>query len=76
MTTVKIRPYPSQNRTESWTKGEEYCPSCGKQEIWTEEGPGNYYVGEMSVCMACGESHYLISAFDDKRFDLLKAASA
>lgn len=30
-----------------------YCPSCGQQTVWTEEGEGDYYAGPESVCTSC-----------------------
>ena len=30
-----------------------YCPNCGKQEVWYQDGPGDHYVGEQHICSAC-----------------------
>lgn len=36
-----------------------YCPDCGVQDVWEEQGEGDYYVGSHYVCAACGTEHYL-----------------
>jgi hypothetical protein len=36
-----------------------YCPACGQQGIYEEEGEGDYYMGSVSVCILCNSSHYL-----------------
>lgn len=42
-------------------KSKMYCPNCGKQEIWEEQGSGDYYAGVDYVCTACGSKSYLDS---------------
>jgi hypothetical protein len=31
-----------------------HCPGCGKTEVWHEDDPGDYYVGETHLCVECG----------------------
>lgn len=38
---------------ETWCKGALFCPHCGKQEVWEEQGEGDYYVGASFLCIAC-----------------------
>lgn len=49
----------SHKYTETWAVSDFYCPTCGKKEVWTEEGPADYDAGSKSVCAACGATHYL-----------------
>lgn len=49
----------SHKYTETWAATDLYCPSCGKKEVWTEEGPADYDDGAKSFCVACGATHYL-----------------
>jgi predicted RNA-binding Zn-ribbon protein involved in translation (DUF1610 family) len=37
-----------------WKKGVLYCPACGKQGVWEEQDPGDYYVGSDYACTKCG----------------------
>jgi len=37
-----------------WEKTDYFCPACGKQEVWREDGEGDYYVREDYVCISCG----------------------
>ena len=36
-----------------------YCPLCGWQNVWHENDPGDYYVGEKHMCSSCGAGWYL-----------------
>ena len=36
-----------------WRKSSIFCPDCGEQEVWTEEGGGDYYQGPSHICTAC-----------------------
>ena len=40
--------------THGWEHTDFYCPSCGKQEVWVEDGPGDYYAGPDYLCRVCG----------------------
>lgn len=52
--TITINYRAGHSYDETWTlDGELYCPNCGKQEVWVEQGPGDYYVGEGHLCGAC-----------------------
>lgn len=31
-----------------------YCPNCGEKNVWHEDDPGDYYVGEEYQCGSCG----------------------
>lgn len=43
----------SHKYSETWDLTELYCPHCGKQEVWEEQGGGDYYVGVDYACTAC-----------------------
>jgi predicted RNA-binding Zn-ribbon protein involved in translation (DUF1610 family) len=34
-------------------KTDYFCPNCGKQSIWEEQGGGDYYVGVDYECCSC-----------------------
>ncbi len=36
-----------------------YCPNCGEKKVYTEHGPGDYYVGTIHICIACAHGFYL-----------------
>lgn len=42
------------DRWYEWT--DLYCPNCGVQGLWMEEGEGDYYQGPEFVCTGCGRS--------------------
>jgi hypothetical protein len=50
---IEIRAY---SRTEAWFKTDYFCPICGKKEVWSEAGPGDYYAGPRILCVECGGS--------------------
>lgn len=33
-----------------------FCPQCGVQSVWQEQGPGDYYIGEDHICVSCKHS--------------------
>jgi hypothetical protein len=40
--------------TSNWEHSKDlFCPSCGKQDVWVEEGSGDYYVGNEHICASC-----------------------
>ena len=46
--------------TEEWAPLPAlYCPACGQKSVWHETGPGDYYVEELHLCIACGSQFYL-----------------
>jgi len=50
-----LNEYPnSHHYWRSYEKSDLYCPFCGKKELWREQGSGDYYVGNASVCTECG----------------------
>lgn len=50
-----INEYPgSHHYLQTYEKTDLYCAKCGKQEVWDQLGPGDYYVGNESYCLACG----------------------
>jgi hypothetical protein len=49
----------SHKYDETWEETEYFCPCCGKKAVWHEDDPGDYYVGEQFLCIACGASFYL-----------------
>lgn len=30
-----------------------FCPHCGKQTVWHDTGPGDYYANEQYICLSC-----------------------
>lgn len=44
---------------EEWEKLSLYCPNCGKQEVWHDTGPGDYYTGERYMCKSCAAVFFL-----------------
>ncbi len=41
-------------RSERWELSELFCPNCGKRGcVWSEDDPGDYYVGPDYLCLAC-----------------------
>lgn len=39
---------------EEYLRVDYFCPNCGKQEMWADESPGDYYCGSGTLCIACG----------------------
>jgi lysyl-tRNA synthetase class I len=39
---------------EKWLQSNLYCPACGKQEVFIENAPGDYYQGVSYNCSCCG----------------------
>lgn len=46
----------SHHYVSEWEKTELFCPKCGKQEVWNEHGPGDFYDGTEYMCAVCGTS--------------------
>jgi transposase-like protein len=40
--------------SEVWETTDYFCPRCGKQDVWVEDSPGDYYTGPSHLCKACG----------------------
>jgi transposase-like protein len=51
--------YGTHQRQTTYLMTTLFCPSCGKQTVWNEDDPGDYYVGETYVCTSC-DSHFTI----------------
>lgn len=50
-----LNEYPnSHHYWEDFEKTDLFCPACGKQEVWEEQGAGDYYLGPDFICTACG----------------------
>lgn len=43
----------SHHYMKTFAKTEHYCPGCGEQQVWVDEGPGDYYLGSDYVCANC-----------------------
>jgi len=68
-----IDQYDNHHYEGEWDKVDDtFCPSCGKQEIWNESGPGDYYVGSTYLCTACGSEHYLDHSDSKGKASILK----
>lgn len=44
----------SHSYTETWSETKQFCPECGAQKVWVEDGIGDYYHGNLCMCLACG----------------------
>lgn len=51
----------SHKYSETWERTDWYCPKCGERKVWHDTSGGDYYVGEMHLCMGCHSSFYLPS---------------
>lgn len=40
---------------------DEYCPGCGKQTVFIEQGEGDYYQGPSYYCKSCNYAFSLPS---------------
>jgi hypothetical protein len=57
-----LNEYPgSHHYWDEFEKEPWHCPNCGQKELWTATGSGDYYVGNESICTACGHACYLLS---------------
>lgn len=54
---------------ETWDKTACFCPHCGKQEVWRETSPGDYYVGPRNLCVACSHGFYIPEPPNDQTKD-------
>lgn len=60
-----LNEYPcSHHYWDEFEKSRYFCPNCGKQEVWEEQGAGDYYVGVTYICAACGAKFDLPSGAD------------
>ena len=49
----------------TWEEISLYCPRCGCNPVWHEDGPGDYYAGEEYMCAECGSCWYLAGGVHD-----------
>lgn len=49
----------SHKISETWMQTQYYCPACGGQNIWRETGGGDYYVGNLHICLICEINFFL-----------------
>lgn len=54
----------SHSSRETWEKDDDYCPHCGKQEVWFCEGSEDYYEGVPYLCLHC-KSTYSMNTISD-----------
>lgn len=77
---MTIRYKAGHSYDEEWQRVETFCPNCGKQEVWMETGPGDYYEGAGFLCVACEWGFTLPSeseadsAEDKQRFEYFRSA--
>lgn len=60
-------------------KQDLFCPSCGKKELYREDGEGDYYLGSQYFCHSCYTIHHLdgcycyVDAEDKKTFEQIES---
>jgi hypothetical protein len=45
--------YSGHHYVETWESTSLFCPRCGKQAVWKQEGEGDYYLGPEYLCTEC-----------------------
>lgn len=50
---VEIKYPAGHSYPEVYEKTDLYCPGCGDQEVWHEQGMGDFYVGTIFLCASC-----------------------
>lgn len=53
----------------TYEKSDLYCPECGKQEVWIEQGLGDYYEGVGHECTHCGASFTMPTLYTGEHGD-------
>lgn len=49
-----LNEYPGRHHYwEEYEKTELHCPLCGDRSVWSETGPGDFYVGADFLCTSC-----------------------
>lgn len=43
----------SRSYDEPWEQTTYYCPNCGQNHVWNRSDGGDYYVGELFLCLNC-----------------------
>lgn len=56
-----VNEFKSHHYVVEFLKSKLYCPNCGKQEVWEEQGGGDYYLGVDYICTSCGSKSHLDS---------------
>lgn len=51
-----LNEYPTHHYFNEYEKTELFCPHCGKQEVWEEQSPGDYYCGPDFICTSCAHN--------------------
>lgn len=75
--TLTIHYEAGHSYDETWAATNFYCPVCGKQPVWGEQGPGDYYEGSEYLCLTCGTTFTLPSCSDvpnDNKHDVQRLA--
>lgn len=49
---------------EIWEKSDWYCPRCGEQKVWEDQGDVDHYYGSQYACTGCGGHFYLPDGVD------------
>jgi len=71
-----LNEYPTHHYMEEYCLDALYCPDCGKQQIWAEQSPGDYYCGPIYLCAACGCNFTIQGPHhdaNDKRIDQIRS---
>jgi hypothetical protein len=58
---IEVKYKGGHSYQEKWELTQWYCPCCGKQFVYQEQGPGDYYVGSEMLCIICNGSFYMPS---------------
>ncbi|GAB3797318.1 hypothetical protein [Virgibacillus kimchii] len=53
----------------SYTKSNMYCPSCGRQSVWSEESEGDFYCGPDYACSHCKASFSIQLGTNENSFE-------
>ncbi len=60
-----LNEYPNSHYYwEDYRKTDCFCPLCGQKEVWTNHGPGDYYLGRDSLCASCNAILHLDNCDD------------
>lgn len=59
MKTFSVKYELGHSYEETWDKSEYFCPHCGKNEVWEQQGDGDYYQGVTYLCISCGGIFHL-----------------
>ena len=43
---------------ESWVQTDYFCMVCGRQTVWRDDSPGDYFAGNQHMCVSCGAAVY------------------